>query len=414
MRVSSQHSRWLPMATFAVVSSANQMLWLNFAPITTGTAERVGVSSSTVGLLAEVFPIIYVVLALPTGLCLDRWFRPALAAGAVLTGTGALVRLAGGGFAPLLVGQLIVALGQPALLNAVTGLATRTLEEKDRPVGIAIGSAGTFLGFILAFGLALALGAGHLHAILVASGAYAAVGAVLLLVAVPQVREAGGRVGAVAAGAWAAQREAIAAVWADRVVRLIAGIVFLGFGVFVAMTTWLQTLLQDKGVGATTSDIMLMAMVAAGVVASVTFPPTVARRRLQGWSIGVAAGVGGAACLLLAATPGRATGYGALAAFGFVLLPALPVLLELLEKRSGQWAGTATGLLWLSGNAGGVVVALLVQALVGSTAASFALMAVCAALALPLAVRLGAALGDTTTAQRLVRGEPHAELRPPP
>src|SRR5579875_1631864 len=173
-------SRWLPMIGFALVSSANQMLWLNFTPITTGSAAHLGVSASTVGVLAEIFPLVYILLALPAGLVLDRWFRPTLLAGAVLTAGGASLRLAGGGFAMVLAGQLVVAIGQPAVLNAVTGVATRSLTTADRPTGIAIGSAGTFLGFIEAFVLGLALGARHLHAILLVSAAYSVLGLVVL------------------------------------------------------------------------------------------------------------------------------------------------------------------------------------------------------------------------------------------
>ena len=149
--VGSKESRWLPVAGFALVSSANQMLWLDFAPITTGAAARLGVSTSTVGILAEVFPVVYVLLALPAGLALDRWFRPTLAAGALLTAVGAVIRLVGHGFGPVLAGQLVVAVAQPAVLTAVTGIATRSLSESDRPIGIALGSAGTFLGFVVAF-----------------------------------------------------------------------------------------------------------------------------------------------------------------------------------------------------------------------------------------------------------------------
>ena len=379
-------SRWGPIAGFALISSANQMLWLNFAPITTGSAARLGVSSSTIGLLSEVFPLLYVVLALPIGRALDRWFRPTLLAGAVLTAGGALLRLAGGGFAPVLVGQLVIAVGQPAVLNAVTGVATRSLTTADRPTGIAIGSAGTFLGFIEAFVLGLALGARHLHAILLVSAAYSVLGLVVL--AAQLWRPA-------LAGAWAARAESVSAgasrlqeVWRDGVVRVIAALVFVGFGVFVAVTTWLQTLLQPSGIDARTADALLLAMVVAGVVSSVAAPPLVARRRAQPLALAVAAGGGLLACALLAAAPQVGTGYAALIVFGFVLLPALPVLLELIEARNPARAGTATALLWLAGNAGGIVVALLVQAVVGAPAVAFGLMAVVALVALPLAGRL--------------------------
>ncbi|MHB8505869.1 MAG: MFS transporter [Acidimicrobiales bacterium] len=378
----------MPVAGFALVSSANQMLWLNFAPITTGTAARLGVSSSTVGLLAEVFPIVYVVLAVPAGLALDRWFRPTLAIGAVLTAVGAALRLAGHGFTPILVGQLVVALAQPAVLTAVTGIATRSLVPADRPTGIAVGSAGTFLGFVVAFVLGLVFAAAHLHLLLVVSAAYAVAGAAVLLPAL----------GATVGGdrpAVGANRAALRTVWGDPVVRSICWLVFFGFGVFVALTTWVQTLLQPAGVTARTADGLLLAMVGAGIVTAVAVPPLVATRGRQALVLGVAGVVTCVACAALAAAPGAGLGYASLGLIGLVLLPALPVLLELLETRTGAHAGAATALLWLSGNAGGVVIALAVQVVVGQPAGAFALLAVVALLALPLARRLGMRLAGT-------------------
>lgn len=383
-------SRWGPIAGFVLVSSANQMLWLNFAPITTGTAARLHVSSSTVGLLSEVFPLLYVVLAVPAGRALDRWFRPVLLAGAVLTAGGAALRLGGHGFLPLMAGQVLVAVGQPAVLNAVTGIATRSLAPADRPLGIAVGSAGTFLGFVLAFVIGLTFGSGRLEAILVVSAAYAAAGTVVLVAQLyrPAVAAGMGRLGApVVLGG-----QRLRNVWSDGVVRAITALVFVGFGVFVAITTWLQTLLQPSGVGARTADGMLVVMVAAGIVSSVAVPSAVARRSAQPLALAVAAGGGFVACVLVAAVPGVAVGYVALALFGLVLLPALPVLLELIEVRCAEQAGTATALLWLSGNAGGVVVALLVQGVVHDPAVSFGLMAAVAIAALPLAGWLRSAL----------------------
>jgi predicted MFS family arabinose efflux permease len=374
------------MVGFVLVSSANQMLWLNFAPITTSSAHRLGVSTSTIGVLSEVFPLLYVLLALPMGLALDRWFRPGLAAGAVLTAGGATLRLAGHGFAPVLIGQLVVAVAQPLVLSAVTGLATRSLRPEDRPVGIAVGSAGTFLGFVIAFVLGLGLGAPRLHALLVSSAAYS-IGAALVLIvalhAVPPPAEIAGPVAGISRRA--AQVANLRAVWDDGVIRITVIIVFFGFGVFVAITTWVQTLLQPSGVDVRTADGLLIAMVTAGIVSSVLVPPVVARRRNPSTAIAVAAVGGLVACLVLAALPGRATGYAALSLFGLVLLPALPILLELIEHRAPERANTATALLWLSGNAGGLVVALGVGGLTGHPAVAFGLMAAVALVVLPLA-----------------------------
>ena len=72
---------------------------------------------------------------------------------------------------------------------------------------------------------------------------------------------------------------------------------------------------------------------------------------------------------------------------GVVLLASLPVILELTERRAGAAGGSATALVWLAGNAGGIVVALAVQAAENTPAAAFALMAVAALLVLPLTRR---------------------------
>ena len=71
------------------------MLWLTFTPITTPAARHYGDRVNDIGWLAEIFPLLYVVLAVPAASLLDRWFRPALAAGAVLTAIGGVVRLGG-------------------------------------------------------------------------------------------------------------------------------------------------------------------------------------------------------------------------------------------------------------------------------------------------------------------------------
>ncbi len=72
---------WRVVGAYGLVAAATQMLWLTYAAITTDTARRYGVSVGAVGWLAEIFPLLYVALAIPAGALLDRWFRPGLALG---------------------------------------------------------------------------------------------------------------------------------------------------------------------------------------------------------------------------------------------------------------------------------------------------------------------------------------------
>ncbi len=232
---------WVLVGSYAAVAGASQLLWLTYAPVTTAAAHHYGVSVTAIGWLANVFPLLYVVLAVPAGLALDRWPRPALALGALLTALGGVVRLGGDSFGWALAGQLMVAVAQPLVLNAITGVVG-VLPARSRPTGIAVGSAGLFLGMVLALGAGAVVGGDHLVAL--ATGQ--AVLGVLVTVRVPgrPAPCAGARRSRVAA----AEAAGLRGVWTDPILRRIAVLAFLGFGVFVALITWLQALLEPRGI----------------------------------------------------------------------------------------------------------------------------------------------------------------------
>ena len=367
--------RWSVIATYALVGAANQMLWLTFTPITTPAAHHYGVSVNDIGWLAEIFPLLYVVLAVPAASLLDRWFRPALAAGAVLTAIGGVVRLGGDTFAWALAGQVLIAIAQPLILNAVTGLSSAYLSERSRPVGIAIGSAGIFLGMLLSLVLGSAIGGAHLHTVLVIGGVFGVVTTVAMLVAFalsPGMKVTGDVTGLFGLGT----------VWREPGIRRLALISFIGFGLFIALTTWLQTLLKPAGISASTAGWVLVGAVVAGVAGSVILPTAVIRAGKDHQLFRAAGMATCFACVLFAVwkwVPAVAAGA---AVIGFLMLSALPVILEIAERRAGPAGTSATALIWLSGNAGGIVIALLVQTVVHKPAIAFLLMAAIALLVL--------------------------------
>jgi predicted MFS family arabinose efflux permease len=408
-------ARWGTVAAYAAVAAANQLLWLTYAPITTATAEHFDVSESAVGWLSQVFPLLYVVLAIPAGLALDRRFRSALLTGAWLTAAGGAVRLGWDTFAAALAGQILIAVAQPLILNAVTKVAVTSLPPAERTRGISLGSAGIFAGTALALPLGpLLADAESLTPLLIVDLTVALAAAAWLTAATRTVSAplaaraaataraaAGPRApadqGAASAAPLApadragiprdlappafAGRSELRRVWADRAVRRLAAVAFLGFGVFVALTTWLQALLEPAGVSDETAGWLLGAMVLAGVIGSALLPASLARRGAERTFLRVAAVVAAAGCLTLAIAPGAAA--IAVVPLGVVLLGSLPVILELTERRSATSAATA--LIWLAGNAGGIVVAVLVQATQGHPGVAFSLLAGTAALVLAFA-----------------------------
>jgi predicted MFS family arabinose efflux permease len=376
-----RRNRWSVVAAYCAASSANQMLWLTFAPVTTVAAHHYGVPVSAVGWMAEVFPLVYVVLALPAGALLDRWFRGWLGIGALLTAAGAVARV-GGGFERVLAGQVIIAIAQPFVLNALTKVAGEYLEPDARPTGIALGSASIFGGFVLALVLGTVLSQPRQIWLLVLIGAvYASIAALALVLA---LRHPGHREGGVLL---ATGPQRLQLVWSDPVMRTLAGLVLAGFGVFVALSTWLQALLKPAGVSASAAGVLLVEMVLAGVAGSALLPPLVARHRAEARLLTLVVVVTAAGCLILAVAPGILTGAIVMFFVGALLLTALPVVLEIAERRAGDAGATATALLWLAGNAGGLAVALVVQGLENQPIAAFAVMAATITLALPLTQR---------------------------
>jgi predicted MFS family arabinose efflux permease len=393
-----RRSGWPVVLAYCLVGAANQMVWLTYAPVTTVAAGRLGVSETAVGWLANLFPLLYLPIAVPAGLALDRWFRPTLMAGAVLTAVGASVRLVDETYAWALLGQVLVAVAQPFVLNAVTSVTGHYLEEEDRPKGIALATAATFAGFVLAFVLGAVLSTGDQLRTLVLVGALVATaGAAALGLALRRApvagRAASGRV------EWSQVRVTLS----DPVLRRLVVVVAFPFGTFVALSTWGQALLEPAGVDADTASLMLLLTVVLGVAGCAVVRVLAAQRHAEVATMAGVLVVSGVACVVLALVPGVLTGFVGLGLVGLALLPAIPIVLEIVERRAGAAEGTAAGLVWLSGNLGGLVVAGVVGLLLDVPALGFLVCAVASFAAVPLVRGL----------RRKVPREPHDE-RPAP
>jgi len=277
---------------------------------------------------------------------------------------------------------VMVAVAQPVVLSAVSKLAGEYLPLDQRANGIAVGSAGSFVGMLLALLLGPTVGAhGQLERLLVLEAVLAVIPAVGLALCLRTPGRESGEHAAI-------EGNAARALWDLRSMRTLCGLVFLGFGIFVALATWLQTLLHPSGVSEAASGGLLVGMMIAGVVGCAVLPPLVARRHSERGFMRSTVLVACAGCVVLGVAPWLGVRALALVAMGVVLLPALPVILTAAEQLAGAAAGTAGAIVWMAGNLGGLVVALIVQILVHHPLAAFLAMAGMSLFGLPLAARL--------------------------
>jgi predicted MFS family arabinose efflux permease len=382
-------NRWAILAGFGLLAASTQLLWLTYAPITTQAHRVMGVSAGAVGDLAVIFPLMYVVLALPSGRWLDARFERALAAGAVLTAGGGLLRLAGpSAYGWALAGQFVVAAGQPLVLNSMTKIAARYFPAPERTAAISAASVSLYVGILLAV---LSGGplfdAGGLRLLLWVQAAVAVIAAAWVLAAIRTPAAFQGDPSVAVSLRW---------LWGDRFMWVLAGLLFVGMGVFNAVATWLDSILGHFGRGGA-AGYLIAIMTAAGILGAAVVPQAVARRDRRRALLQVTVGVTIVAFPLVAAL--HAVGFVAvaLAVEGFVLLAALPVVLDWSELHSGpERAGAAVGFLLLAGNLGGVVLSLIVQGVIASPYLSLAVLSVAGLAGLALSTRLPARLADGT------------------
>jgi predicted MFS family arabinose efflux permease len=373
---------WRVVVAYSLVCAATQLLWLTYATITTESSHHYRVSTATIGWLAEIFPLLYVVLAIPAGRLLDRHFRSSLAVGGGLVAAGGVLRLGGDTFAWAMAGQALVAVAQPVVQSGVSKLAGEYLPVEDRTNGIAVGSAGGFAGMLIALVLGPTLGGHeHIQRLLVVEAVLAVLPAAALAFA---LRRPGRRDDENVA----IEGNVALSLWRLPSMRTLFGLVFVGFGIFVALATWLQQLLEPSGVSETQAGLLLVVMVVGGLIGCAVLPERVLaghreRRFMQVAVLGASVG-----CVLLGVVHGIAVNGLVLVAMGAVLLPALPVILTVAERIAGAAAGTAGALVWMAGNLGGLVVALIVQVLVHHPLPAFLAIAVVSLLGLPFAARL--------------------------
>lgn len=262
-------TRWLVLASYALLAACTQLLWLTFAAVDTRSAAAMHVSVGLVGDLAAVFPFVYIVLALPTGRWLDRRFTQALGTGAILTAVGALVRLVDpASFGWQLAGQVVISAGQPLVLNSINKVAARNFAPGQRATAISIGTAALFAGILAAVLMAGPLfDAGGLALLVGVQAALAVAGGALMLVAL--------RVPAVYPDDPSA---AVSLRWLlhDRFMWTLAALVFIGMGTYNAVATWLQPILDHFGEG-DSAGLLIAVLTFAGIVGAAVLPTAAAR-----------------------------------------------------------------------------------------------------------------------------------------
>ncbi|MFD1039963.1 MFS transporter [Virgibacillus byunsanensis] len=351
-------NRWMHLAGYALLIFSSQILWVTFSPITTDVAKDMNSSVGGIGTLTALFPIVYIVIALPAGRWLDSHFRMALTFGALTVGLGAAARL----IFPFdytwqLVIQIILAVGQPFVINSISVYASRYFPEKNRSLAISISSVSIFLGVIFAMVLSPLLYAnGGLMNVLIVFTIPSVIGMLWVtytLVSVPFSSKV--IIGNVSTS--------LSLLIRDKFLWVLSGLLAIGLGVFNTLSTWLEPIFLQYGITGTLSGPLLALMLVSGIIGSMILPTWAIKKDLRRFVGIITFTIAATAFFAIAMWQSILWIAFWFVFVGFFLLPGFPIIVDWTEKhfpKSQQ--GTAVGFVMLASHAGGIILIYLVKA----------------------------------------------------
>ncbi len=348
--------RWVVLAVFMTVTALNQLCWITFAAITTDTAEFYRAGELAVGLLSLSFMAVYVLIFLPSAWAIDSLgFRAAVTIGAILTAVGALGRGAfAGSFAAVFAFQIVIAVGQPFVLGAITKMAAQWFPPRERATAAGLGTLAIYLGILAGVAVTPVLfaAAGMRGMLLVwglASVAAAAAFAALARERPPTPPSPEG------ADARSLVLDGLRSMLRRRDFVLLLLVFFVGLGIFNGVTTWIEQIVAPRGFDAAQAGIAGGVMLAGGIAGAIVMPlvSDATRRRKPFLVISLAGMIPG---LLGLAYAGRTPGLLASAfVFGFFLLSSGPIGFQYgAEITLPAPEGTSNTLLLMAGNLAGI------------------------------------------------------------
>lgn len=337
---------------YSAFNALMQFEWLRFAPITNAVAEQYGVSVGAVGWLSLVFPLLFLPLALPAGVLIDRGsVRRSLRVVALLMLAGVAIRALVPGFTGLIGGQFVIALAQPLVMALIARLVRVWFAPAQQLQATSIGTLALFVGLALAFTLLPATANLSIAASQYLDVSVLLIVTVLSFTVVPADPEHD--IGTAAAGVAAGASR----VLLQRRLLVLFALIFLGNGYFNAIFTWLEPMLGVNGITPENAGLVALAMLLGGVGGMAAVPAWPALRTHLRWTIPIAALLGVPLTLLLTHATHAGPLYIVGVALGVLMLAPLPLLVDSAADWAGEaHAGLAVSTFWLAGNAGAAAV----------------------------------------------------------
>jgi len=366
-KIPTTHSssfRWIVLLLFMVVALLSQVLWLSFAPISSEMAELFHVTTFDISLLSLVWPIVFVITAIPVGIFIDkRGFKKSVGLGAVFIAVFSVVRIFstinGYNFTLLLISQICAAVSQPFIFGSITKLAVSWFPEKEQGLATGLGTIGLFLGMMLALVLTpflyLTFGITNMLVIL---ACISCAGSFLFLIFA--------REGNVVDSAEASSAFTIKDIWTlskKRDFAILEYGFFVCVGGFTAILTWLEVMLNSlHGISIDQAGIAGGVMILGGIIGSIVIPALSDKFKKIKAFVLVDLAIGIIAFYFIGIFEDFLFLVMICFIIGFFLMSALPLVLQISNRITGfGMEGRASSLLWFFSQLGSILLIAIIE-----------------------------------------------------
>jgi predicted MFS family arabinose efflux permease len=356
--------KWLYLILFSLVAMVSQMLWLNFGAMGIFLQQNYQIDELTASLPILVFPVFYCLLSVNAGALIDRkGYKPVVAFGAILMTLGAVVRIFHESFAVLMIGQSLIAIAQPYIVNGISKLVADWFDEKDAGGAIGIGTGFLFIGMGIGIGVSPAIagedGSGY-GTMLIVMAAITAVTSLLFVFVVKPNKASTASVTSVGG------LKDFSFLLKNKNILILNLISFAALGFFNGISGYLEQMLVEQGIKSEDGGMVAAALIGGGILGAFIVPmisDKIKKRKI----VMIIAALGAIALAYPVMTGNNITMLYILGGLlGFVFLPGYAILLTASEEEAGKdKAGASTGLIMFSGNLGGIVVVFLAPVLKG-------------------------------------------------
>jgi MFS family permease len=270
--------RWVVLAVYALVTAVIEIQWLTFAPVAREARTFYNVSALQIDFLSLLFLGVFVVACIPASFVLDTYgIRIGIGIGAVLTGVFGLFKgFFGDSYTMVVLAQIMLAIGQPFIINAATKVAGLWFPIHERATAVGIATLAQFLGIIFVMIMTpilltqSSLGMYQIPKMLKIYGVISAIGALVLLVFLrekpptpPTIDTYKEKVLTV---------EGFKRIINHRDMKLLLLLFFIGLGIFNAISTVIDQICQIKNLTVDQTGMVGGMMLIAGILGALILP----------------------------------------------------------------------------------------------------------------------------------------------